>query len=156
MSRADSSAKSQWRPDAAVGAWLLPGLGHALLGEPKRGLIIGLAIGLLWLGGLLIGGIGVVNRETHPAWFVGQAMTAPSLVSDFIVRRLPEPQPAAADGVRSAYEPSFGRVNEQGILYTALAGLLNLLAILDVAYREPGHRALRRKRRAAGESGAEQ
>ena len=35
------------------------------------------------------------------------------------------------------YEPSFGHVYEQGMLYTLLAGLLNLLAILDVAYRHP-------------------
>jgi len=45
----------------------------------------------------------------------------------------------AGDGDRPAYEPSFGHIKEQGVLYTALAGLLNLLAILDVAYREPCH-----------------
>ncbi|MCW5853712.1 MAG: hypothetical protein KIT87_26835, partial [Anaerolineae bacterium] len=35
------------------------------------------------------------------------------------------------------YQPSFAHVNEQGVLYTALAGLINLLAILDVIYKDP-------------------
>ena len=42
----------------------------------------------------------------------------------------------AADG---GYAPAFGRAQEQGTLYTAAAGLLNLLAMLDAASRRPGH-----------------
>lgn len=145
MPRADSAVRPRWYPVAAVGAWLLPGLGHVLLGERQRGLIIGVTIGLLWLGGLLVGGIGVVDRAAHPAWFIGQALAAPSVVSDYILRRQPRPDANTPDQGHNAYEPSFGRVQEQGILYTSLAGLLNLLAILDVAYREPGHRGLPRR-----------
>ena len=40
--------------------------------------------------------------------------------------------PTPAD---ATYEPSFGQVYEQGMLYTLLAGLLNLLAMMDVAHR---------------------
>lgn len=108
-----------------------------LVGQFARGLIIGIAINSLWVSGLLIGGVGVVNRANHPAWFIGQALTAPSVVVDYVIRRhlyTDHPQRMSRPG---GYEPSFGRVNEQGILYTALAGLLNLLTILDVMYRAP-------------------
>jgi len=137
--------RSQWYPGAAAGAWLIPGLGHVLLGERLRGLTIGLTIGLLWLTGLLVGGVCVIDRDEHPAWFVGQVMTAPSLVADFVLRTYLKPGYRPPGEGPSSYEPSFGRVNEQGILYTALAGLLNLLAILDVVHRDARHRSARRR-----------
>ena len=143
LSQTDPSAGGQWNPTAAVAAWLVPGLGHVVLGERERGAVIGVTIGLLWLLGLLIGGVCVIDRQAHPAWFVGQAMTAPSLVSDYVFRtRLKPGYRHPGDGPGS-YEPSFGRPNEQGVLYTALAGLLNLLAVLDVAYRDSNHRSMR-------------
>ena len=51
----------QWNPAAAFFTWLLPGLGHWMLGHRRRAVILGGAILLLWLGGLLIGGIGVID-----------------------------------------------------------------------------------------------
>ena len=144
MGRTESSTKVKWSPAAAAAAWLVPGLGHVVLGERARGAAIGLTIGLLWLGGVLIGGICVVDRQEHPAWFIGQAMTAPSLVADYVLRARLKPRYRPPGEGRSSYEPSFGRANEQGILYTALAGLLNLLAILDVVYRDASHRSMRR------------
>jgi len=144
---------------AAVCGWLLPGLGHALIGERRRGLIIGAAVGTLWLGGLLLGGVTVIDRYAPPDGdqstpgrrlalpFLGQAMIAPSwLVAVWNVRYAaptwgyPPPAPQERNGAQAPYSPSFGRMNEQGVLYTALAGLLNLLAIIDVVYREPGPR----------------
>ncbi len=135
----------QWNPLEALAAWALPGLGHLLLGQKKRGLIIGLTILGLWLSGLLVGGIYVVDRRApmdpldHNAraglnlWFLGQAMLGPSLVVEWGRSKLP------IAGITDsnpplAYAPSFGRAHEQGTLFTALAGLLNLLAVLDVVY----------------------
>ena len=131
-----------WNPSAAIAAWVLPGLGHALLGEGKRGVIIGVTILALWLSGLMIGGIGVIDRQRHQWWFLGQMLVAPSLgvtyVRSTFMVEAPSPQEYRAAGTsRIAYQPSFGHPNEQGVLYTALAGLLNLLAIIDVLYRDP-------------------
>ena len=145
LGRTESFAKAKWSPAAAAAAWLVPGLGHVVLGERARGAAIGLTIGLLWLGGVLIGGICVVDRQEHPAWFIGQAMAAPSLVADYVLRVHLKPGYRPPGEGRSSYVPSFGRANEQGILYTALAGLLNLLAILDVVYRDANHRSMRRQ-----------
>ncbi len=171
----------QWNPHAAVAGWVLPGLGHFILGQKKRGIVLGAAILSLWMGGILIGGISVVDRydRVEPAddnypeapsrswWFWGQAMIAPSLAVDYLrekmlrnhvgemgygevqygsrhpyrgnPRRTLVPQDNPAD-LPPPYEPSFGKVAEQGTLYTALAGMLNLLAMIDVLYCDPRRR----------------
>jgi len=148
-----------WNLPAAIAAWVLPGLGHLMTGEVKRGIVLAVTIGSLWTAGLLVGGINVIQAkvQTAPAtastpaqyrvrpWFLGQMLTAPSLVVEYTHDRYraqyhgedPTPDP---DGP-TLYEPSYGRPYEIGTLYTALAGLLNLLAIVDVIYREPGRGA---------------
>ncbi len=139
---------------AAFAGWLAPGLGHALIGEKQRGLIIAAAVGGLWIAGLLLGGVTVIDRYAPPEGeqgmpvrrlalpFLGQVMIAPSCViavwnARYAVPTWGYPPPAPRDQVahKPPFSPSFGRMNEQGVLYTALAGLLNLLAIIDVLYR---------------------
>lgn len=149
-----AAAAADWRPVPAVAAWLLPGLGHVLIGQTRRGLIIGSAILGLWLAGLLIGGISVIDhkpvgdgmRQRFSLWFLGQAMLSPSLAVNLAHQQLKQvsvarfdhtPQPD--DQPRPVFTPALGRVAEIGTLYTALAGLLNLLAIMDVAWGRPRH-----------------
>ncbi len=159
------SGASRWNFTAAVAAWLFPGLGHLLLGERQRAGILAATIGVLWIAGFIIGGIGVFDWVEHPAWSVGQSLMAPSVVAGVVEGRmrraadapwrshsLPRVEPVYLPDqgrgtlplqpphpkLNPSYEPSYGRVDEQGILYTALAGLLNLLAVIDVLYREPG------------------
>ena len=119
---------SRWHPAAAVAAWLLPGLGHVLLGQNRRGGFIAVGVLGLWALGLLIGGLSVISRDAHPLWFLGQMLLAPSLIAEAI-------------GVyfqnASLLTESFGRPAEHGLLFTSLAGLLNLMATLDVLYRDP-------------------
>ncbi|MEE9403983.1 MAG: DUF6677 family protein, partial [Algisphaera sp.] len=67
---------------AAFAGWLLPGLGHLLSGHTTRGLVLAITLSTMWLGGLLIGGLSVVDRHVDPAWFLGQALLAPSLAAD--------------------------------------------------------------------------
>lgn len=142
-------AQPRWHLAAAVAAWLLPGLGHLLLGQRAHGLIIATAITGLWTAGLLIGGISVIEHKSETGqfrpWFLGQMLVAPALPVDWYhaqlrneYRRhhggeLPVPGPPPPP-----YVPAIGRAHEIGTLYTSLAGLLNLLAILHVAYHEPG------------------
>ena len=128
MSRAPNDEHMPWHIGAALAAWLLPGLGHYLIGERQRGLIIGITIMVLWLAGLFIGGVSVIDTSAAWQWFIAQGCMAPSWLTNFYVQ--------GARGTEG-FEASFGRVAEQGILYTAMAGLLNVLAIIDVAYREP-------------------
>ncbi|QDU32183.1 hypothetical protein KS4_02120 [Poriferisphaera corsica] len=130
----------QWHIVPAIAGWLLPGLGHLLIGEKKRGLILLVAISGLWFGGLLIGGVGTFDRSAHPAWFMGQSLNGGSIVAWQVQEYLKNSGPGATDpGPQNRYQPPYGHVESQAILYTALAGLLNLLAMIDVVYRDPKH-----------------
>lgn len=133
-----------WNLPAAVAAWLVPGLGHILAGHAKRGVILMGCICGLWLVGLLAGGISVVDSRNVDGslrpWYLGQALIAPSLAVEYTHDRF-RARTEGNDPIPSdesiPFEPSYGRAAEIGTLYTALAGLLNLLAIIDIAYREP-------------------
>jgi hypothetical protein len=132
----------------AIAAWALPGLGHVLTGRKRRGFILMAAIMGLYLMGLLIGGIDVVDRSEREdrLWYAAQFMAGPTtILVDAIHQRmkaqtLDRTRPTGPGGAaedRSAYTVSIGRVNEMGTLYCALAGLLNLLVIIDLAWSTP-------------------
>ena len=151
LTGAHSNATRQWNLGPTFFAWLLPGLGHWLLGERKRGAILVGSIGGLWIAGLLIGGIGVIDRRSHPAWFAGQILTAPSLAIQYATGQPVHRQNGRSPSDPSSFQPSFGRVKEQGILFTSLAGLLNLLTMIDIAGRSGPGRSDTPLRTAAGE-----
>ncbi len=118
-------------PIVAMAAWLVPGLGYVLIGHRTRGITAGATIILLFFLGLFIGGAKVVEPCTSysiqgilqkPA-YVGQLLTGPIAI---ITARI------AAD---PSFATSHSRVNEIGTLYTAVAGMLNLLVIIDVSNR---------------------
>src|SRR6059058_2303627 len=48
-------------PLAAAAGWALPGLGYILIGQKARGIVIGITILILFIVGLLIGGVRVVD-----------------------------------------------------------------------------------------------
>lgn len=139
--RSNGRQRARWNLAAAFAGWFLPGLGHLLIGERNRGLILAVTIGSIWLSGLFIGGISVVDRREHGFFFViGQMWVAPSFVVDAYHTRLRASwimRQQAGDAGPPLYEPALGKPEEIGSLYVTVAGLLNLLSILDVLYREP-------------------
>lgn len=62
---------------AGVCAMLFPGLGHAVRGEAKRGLMAAIGVLGMFFGGLLIGGIDTVDSREDKWWFYGQAFVGP-------------------------------------------------------------------------------
>src|SRR5690242_10763230 len=50
-------------PLVALAGWLLPGAGYALIGQTMRGFVVGVTILLLFVAGLLIGGMRVVDSS---------------------------------------------------------------------------------------------
>lgn len=125
-------------PLVALAAWLIPGAGYWLLGQRSRGLTVGITILVLFFLGILIGGVRVV--EAPPSgqllqrpWFIGQALTGPvALIAAWASSTL-------STG-RLAQVVSHARIAEIGTLYTAIAGMLNLMTIIDASSR-----ALRRE-----------
>ena len=153
--------RERFVPLAGLLAVLLPGLGHVYLGETWRG--AGVAVGVLGLffGGILIGGIDVVDSKEDRIWFFGQALVGPVAFavdryhqSNFKAyevgqdrpprtgnpgeRRTPNPQGVMvweqSPGAMPPNTKSLGHVNEIGTLAATLAGMLNLIAILDALF----------------------
>lgn len=134
--------EESFQPVAAALALLLPGLGHAWLGETRRGLLIGAGVLGLFFGGLLIGGIDVVDRGSDKWWFLLQAGNGPvAFITDIINQSM---QHASVNGTARPIV-AIGRVKEAGLLYGALAGMLNIMVIVDAAWHTP--RPSRRARR---------
>ncbi|MEM6334694.1 MAG: DUF6677 family protein [Planctomycetota bacterium] len=125
---------ARWHLTAALGTWLVPGLGHWMIGQRLRGAVLGVTIGLLYVGGLFIGGIGVIDRAAPLPGFFGQMFVGPSFVVMFAAERLE--MWSDIDGAVSLVDGSpIGVMAEQGVLYTSVAGMLNLLCMIDVVYR---------------------
>jgi len=63
---------------AGLIALAFPGAGHFfVLGERQRGFFAAVGVLGLFFGGLLVGGISVVDREEDKYWFLGQALIGP-------------------------------------------------------------------------------
>jgi hypothetical protein len=141
---------------AAILAWVWPGLGHISSGRRRRGMLIMFGVLFLFLAGTLIGGIDVVDRKRDRLWFLAQSLCGPiAFATDFANQRFlarpPEQWRESREWVRG-YErggeamrrelrsTSLGRVNEIGTLYLALAGLMNLVVILDALQGPTGRR----------------
>ncbi len=119
---------------AAIATWLLPGLGHFLIGQRVRGTIFLVAITLTFWTGVAIGGVkNTVSPSDRTLWFAGQICAGGhSLAALAWSNALPNPQgpdkfPASLIG--------YGRTEEVSVVYTAIAGMLNILIILDVLVR---------------------
>jgi hypothetical protein len=145
----------------AVAGWVFPGLGQILLGERTRGLLAMAGVLLLFLGGLLVGGVDAVDRKEDRLWFVGQAGAGPiafaaSYANDAFLKSgrvgtlLPSPPSAGTRGQPGA-PPTISSLkglahpNEFGTLMCFLAGLMNFIVILDALSRAPRERTFGRR-----------
>jgi len=141
----------------AIAGWLVPGLGYVLIGEKRRGLIAGITILAIFIGGLLIGGIRVIDIPGYDANGVPKMMRVNQtgqLIWSFranptgelfakpwyIAQTLAGPVNALATwgslkAGEAGHRQSTARIFDIGTLYTAVAGMLNLLIVIDAAYR---------------------
>ena len=108
------------RPAALVGlAWLVPGLGHFLQGRRLRAAIVFILLVGLFVIGTLLAEASNLSRERHFYYWAGQFLLgAPALLAEalFGSTRVSGPIPYA----------------EAGLVYGCVAGLLNVLAMIDV------------------------
>lgn len=102
-------------------AWLVPGGGHYLLNEKRRALVIFVTVLLTFLVGLYVGSLGVIDPVHAKPWYAAQVMNTPLVM---LLGRLST----------SGNYRVFGRANEIGQIYTSIAGLLNLLCIVNAVY----------------------
>ncbi len=135
---------------AAFVGWLLPGAGQVMIGHRKRGLYAMIGIVGLFVGGLFLGGVDCVDRKEDPLWFYAQAGTGPiAFGADFANASLlktgrvgelvesPAPYPGRTSAPKVSTFKSVTPMNEIGTLFCALAGLMNIVVILDALKRRP-------------------
>ena len=108
-------------------AWLVPGAGHFVLKEKKRAIIIFTTIVLTFCTGLYVGSIGVIDPVGAKPWYVAQIMNSPMVA---VLGHL----------TASCGFTVYGRPSEIGQIYTSIAGLLNLLCIVNAVYLAHLHR----------------
>lgn len=151
-----------FNPFAGVAALIIPGMGHIVLGQVRRGILVGFGVLGLFFAGLLVGGIDSVDSKEDALWFIAQAPTGivafgtnaihqnkfkgvdPS--SRAAPRRMPHPGESINErgvivpGGEPSAQRSLARVHEMGILFTAVAGLLNVLAAIDAMFPTIGRK----------------
>lgn len=153
-----SQPQESFNPVAGLLAIAFPGAGHLYLGETWRGIYACLGVLMLFFGGILIGGIDVIDSKEDKIWFFGQACVGPlPFAVDWYHQNKIKVHATDENGraiLRSAYpwegrDPSTGAViprgtppntksvtkmNELGTLSAALAGMLNVIIIIDAAF----------------------
>jgi hypothetical protein len=127
---------------AGLLAWLLPGLGHLYLGHRRRGLIFLVVIATTFWGGVAMGGVGnTVDPRKHTTWFMAQISTGAHALAALAWKQ-------AADADR---EPVYSwQAENVAVVYTGVAGLLNLLVIIDALARVDGPEIVRTPRPRGG------
>ncbi len=142
MPYSPAPSEAEFHPFAAVLAWVWPGLGHIARGETRRGSYIMIGVLFLFLTGVLIGGVDSVDRKEDRLWYLAQACCGPiAMVVDVTNQSLLKTgkvgEIVATQPVPINIKKSLGRANEYGTLFTSLAGLMNLVVILDAFHRRP-------------------
>ncbi|NOS99922.1 MAG: hypothetical protein HOP29_04785 [Phycisphaerales bacterium] len=156
-------------PLIGILAWLIPGAGHYAIGEHRRGIIIFATIAATFWGGVAIGGVRTtVYPEKKSLWFMGQlcggghALIAYAIGESsrdrLLAQNLTSSQARSMSPVQLAeltgnlVATSQWGSAEIATVYTGVAGLLNILVILDALVRgdAPHQRRIRRARSPAG------
>ena len=164
-------------PLAAIATWVVPGAGYWLLGQRARAMTVGVTVVVLFVLGLLIGGVRALEvpgwdddgskirlnakgekvlTEYGPSysrgtwvmasrpltelrakpWYIAQVLAGPVALASSAWSIWASTAPDSPEG--DAQPPgatSHARVNEIGVLYMAVAGMLNLLAMIDASHR---------------------
>lgn len=105
----------------AAAGWLFPGAGYALLKQYKRAAVIAVAIIATFLLGLYAGSIAVIDPVNAKPWFFAQILNSPIV---FYLGNISV----------NAQSTVFAKPQEIGQIYTAVAGLLNLLCIINATH----------------------
>ncbi|MEJ2705103.1 MAG: hypothetical protein P8Z79_21910 [Sedimentisphaerales bacterium] len=104
-----------------LAGWLVPGGGHLVLGKTRHAIVIFVTIAATFGIGLYIGSVGVINPVGAKPWYVAQILNTPAVA-------------ALGQMTRTSGYAVYGRPGEIGQIYTSIAGLLNLLVIVNAVY----------------------
>lgn len=134
------SENSASAPVAAILAWILPGLGHWLLGERRRGVIFFIVITVTFWAGIAVGGVRTtITPKENGAWIAAQLCAGPQALGALYW-----------SSYRSNHYPNELKAGYPGsnisVVYAGVAGLLNLLIIIDTLARAEARQAVTQAR----------
>jgi hypothetical protein len=119
-----NTSAGKWLP-AVLLAWIIPGGGHFLLKRPGRGGLIAASVASMFLLGLAMRGMlfqpqggDLLTTVIYYGGFIGDLMSG---LLYFVTVALGYAQPDVA-----------GHVHDYGTKFLVAAGLLNVLAMVDV------------------------
>ena len=145
----NSSSELLRVPAAGLLAWLVPGAGHLFIGERTRGLVFLIVITLTFWTGIAVGSVqGTVAPHSRSLWFAAQLGSGGNALAGYMLHKVVDPESAASN--RSTAKGNWLSA-EVGVHYTGVAGLLNLLIIIDAVSRADA--SLRGRRRKTGPEG---
>lgn len=140
-------------PLVALAGGIIPGGGYWLMGERWRGYVVGVTILCLWIMGLLVGGVRIIEVPGYDdlgrpianarlieqlrdkPWSIAQVLVGPTaFVSGAVSIYAARPDGASLSMV-SRSPVAHARLWEIPVLYTAVAGMLNLITLIDAAHR---------------------
>lgn len=108
-----------------LAGWLVPGLGHWLIGRRLRAVIVFVVLMGLFVGGTLLAEGSNLDRERHFYYWSGQFLVgAPAMIWEAI-----HGHAQLRGDIRYA---------DAGLVFACLAGLLNILCLLDVQAQSEG------------------
>jgi len=119
-------------PAIALLAWAVPGAGHLAIGQRARGIILLVVVTLTFWTGIAVGGVkNTINPRDRTLWFLGQVCAG---VHPLIALTWGHYIHPPKDSLPTDYI-AYGQSEEISVVYTAIAGMLNLLVILDALGR---------------------
>jgi len=130
LTRKKSDQTAPSAPLAAALAWVVPGLGHWWIGDRPRALIYFIVISTTFWGGVAVAGVRTtVNLSENGAWIAAQLCVGPQA---FLALQLSNG--FAKKPLEQQHKALWPAANI-GVVYAGVAGLLNLLVIIDVLAR---------------------
>ncbi|MDD5133984.1 MAG: hypothetical protein PHP01_01065 [Phycisphaerae bacterium] len=102
-----------------IAGWWIPGAGHWIIGQPKKAAIIFFSIAFALLLGIWLGSIAVIDAKTP--WYWAQLLNSPTVAYLAHISHV--------FGLES-----YGKPRELGEIYTGIAGMLNLLSVVNAVY----------------------
>jgi hypothetical protein len=121
-----------------IASWLVPGSGHFLLGQRWRGVAFCAAIAATFAFGLVITEGWCVSPSEHRLAFFAQVFAGLPFVAGYLIdmaHQAPVRVPLGATITVAGMSNAVIAALDLGLVFTMVAGLLNLLLALDAADR---------------------
>jgi len=113
----DTKRRNGWV--ALLLTWIAPGLGHLYLGQRGKAILFFSVITFIYVFGMALSGFLNVSLERHAIYFAAQIFYGgATLIAELLTRNL--------------RWVNANPLHDVGLLYTSVAGLLNIIVMVDI------------------------